>query len=780
MPPSAKDARVEHPRTPVARENMMVKLKIAAKIWLSIGIFILGFIVFTVLSQVMGMSMEGKLGTLAQASYPAALRSNEAEAAFEQAVKGFAEAVVVQERSSLDRGVEGVRRTVECLNEVAGIQGLPPERQVAARRIAASAEQFLTAARGTYTAVLANPMNIAPELQQQMLDLASRTSSIRGALEALRDGFTRDLQGQLATLRTRSVRLRWFGLSVFVSTLLVATLLVNWTIRRAIAGPLMRAEAELAHERDLLRILFDNVPDCIYFKDAESRFLRINKAESLLLGVADEKAAEGRTDFDFFDREFAQQTHDDEQEIVRTGRPLVSKLEQVTVCGYPRWLTATKVPVRGEDGSICGLIGISRDITDWKEAVESVQKSEESFRLLFTAIPHAAWVFDIETLEFLEVNDSAVSGYGYSVDEFRDLRVSGIHAPQEESRLRQALTSADPAKLLSGGWKHQTKAGQIRDVEVGAQVFVFRDRRAVMEVVQDVTERSRLEAELHQAQRLESVGQLAAGIAHEINTPTQYVGDNLRFLRDSFEARQTVVAQYEQLRLALEEGQVTTAQLAQLTHAIQDADMEYLNEEIPKAFAQSLEGVERVATIVRAMKEFAHPGHKDKAAADLNKALTNALIVARNEFKYVADAETDFGELPPVICHIAEINQVFLNLLINAAHAIGEVVKDTQNRGKITVRTRQEGDRVVIAISDTGCGVPAAIRSKIFDPFFTTKPVGRGTGQGLAIARSIVVEKHGGTLTFEPNGDQGTTFLVSLPTGAAEIETAQLDTSERE
>jgi signal transduction histidine kinase len=187
-----------------------------------------------------------------------------------------------------------------------------------------------------------------------------------------------------------------------------------------------------------------------------------------------------------------------------------------------------------------------------------------------------------------------------------------------------------------------------------------------------------------------------------------------------------------------------------------------LNQEIPKAVAQSLDGVERVARIVR-VKEFAHPGHKDKAAADLNKALPNALVVARNEFKYVADAETDLGELPAVVCHIAEMNQLFLNLLINAAHAIGEVVKGSQDRGKITVRTWRTGAQVMIAISDTGCGIPEAVRSKVFDPFFASKPVGRGTGQGLAIARSIVVETRGGSLTFEPNGKQGTTFLISLP-----------------
>lgn len=283
----------------------------------------------------------------------------------------------------------------------------------------------------------------------------------------------------------------------------------------------------------------------------------------------------------------------------------------------------------------------------------------------------------------------------------------------------------------------------------------------------DLTERRSLEMELQQAQRLESVGQLAAGIAHEINTPIQYVGDNIRFLRDAFESERPVLAGYEQVRQAAAGGAVAPAALESLAKAIEEADLEYLKQEIPKAVAQSLDGVERVATIVRAMKEFAHPGRKEKAAADLNKALQNTLIVARNELKYVADVETEFGDIPAVVCHLADMNQVFLNLLINAAHAIAEVVKNTEKKGKITVRTWRDGELAMIGISDTGCGIPDAIRSKIFDPFFTTKPVGKGTGQGLAIARSIVVEKHGGNLTFAPNGTQGTTFLIALPIESA-------------
>jgi signal transduction histidine kinase len=163
------------------------------------------------------------------------------------------------------------------------------------------------------------------------------------------------------------------------------------------------------------------------------------------------------------------------------------------------------------------------------------------------------------------------------------------------------------------------------------------------------------------------------------------------------------------------------------------------------------------------MKEFAHPDQREKSPSDLNKALQTTLTIARNEYKYVAEAEVDFGELPMVMCHISDLNQVFLNLLVNAAHAISDVKENDGDKGIIRARTRQCGNDVRIEISDTGCGIPEEIQGRVFDPFFTTKEVGRGSGQGLAIARSIVVDKHGGSLTFESEVGKGTTFIVLLP-----------------
>jgi PAS domain S-box-containing protein len=286
----------------------------------------------------------------------------------------------------------------------------------------------------------------------------------------------------------------------------------------------------------------------------------------------------------------------------------------------------------------------------------------------------------------------------------------------------------------------------------------------------DITERKVLETQLSQSQRLEAIGRLAAGVAHEVNTPIQFVGDNTRFLQTAFDDLHRLVSSYQALRDAVKTEAETSAVLAELERVEQAVDVGYLVGEIPVAVTQTLDGVGRVATIVQALKEFAHPDEKEKVATDINQALLSTLSVARNEIKYVADVETDFAELPLVVCQPGELNQVFLNVIVNAAHAIADAVADSGQRGMIRVRTAREDDRVLVAISDTGTGVPEAHRARLFDPFFTTKEVGRGTGQGLALAHSVVVDKHGGSLTFETELGRGTTFFIRLPLVAPEAD----------
>lgn len=281
---------------------------------------------------------------------------------------------------------------------------------------------------------------------------------------------------------------------------------------------------------------------------------------------------------------------------------------------------------------------------------------------------------------------------------------------------------------------------------------------------EDTTERLLLERDLSQAQKLESIGQLAAGIAHEINTPIQFVGDNIRFLSDVFADLCVVLERHRALLVAAKTGICPPDLIEACEAEAQRADLDYVTEEIPKAISQSAEGIARVAKIVRAMKAFAHPGSEEQAGVDLNQAIESTVTVAHNEWKYVADLTTDLArDLPLIPCFLGQFNQVILNMIVNAAHAISDVVKSTGQKGVISIMSSRVGDWAEIRITDTGSGIPDHILDKIFDPFFTTKEVGKGTGQGLAIARSVVVDKHHGTITVESQVGEGTTFIIRLP-----------------
>jgi PAS domain S-box-containing protein len=410
---------------------------------------------------------------------------------------------------------------------------------------------------------------------------------------------------------------------------------------------------------------------------------------------------------------------------------------------------------------------LSGYLTEREASEEALQRSEERARLLFRTIPTPVWVYDQATLRFLEVNQAAVNQYKYSRDQFLRMKITDICLCEASAQPAQGSPESRSAKRLPGASKHRTQDGRTLQVESSSHALRYDGHQAVLVVAQDVTARAQLEMDLRHAQKLEAVGSLAAGIAHEINTPIQFIGDNTRFLLDSFADLAKVLDAYRKLGQAAGRCGKACGLAQEVTAAEEAADLVFIQEEIPKAIAQTLEGVTRVATIVRAVKEFAHPNPSEKAATDLNQALQSTLIVARNEIKYVADVETDLQELPLVQCNGGDMNQVFLNLLVNAAHAIKDRGDGNGLKGAIGVRTRREGDQVVISISDTGCGIPENIQDKIFEPFFTTKEVGRGTSQGLAIARSIVVDNHGGSLTFESVVGKGSTFYIRLPIGLA-------------
>jgi PAS domain S-box-containing protein len=410
-----------------------------------------------------------------------------------------------------------------------------------------------------------------------------------------------------------------------------------------------------------------------------------------------------------------------------------------------------------------------------ERAQKSLEKAEEQFRVMFNR--SVLGMFRLSASgTLLNANESLarILGFQDSAELLANTAIGGgLYESPESRRMLLRKLAADGA-VNNYETQVRRRDGTLTWVSIGARLI--RDDKGKTEcyegTVQEISENKKLQLErdqmevvLRQAQKLESIGQLAAGIAHEINTPTQYVGDNVRFLKDAFGDIEMALDVYRQLLESCKNGSATEETIRNAEEQIQAVDLEYLRSDIPRAIAQTLEGVERVATIVGAMKEFSHPGKKEKITVDIHKAIKSTLIVCRNEYKYVADMKTDFDPAMPLVpCISGDLNQVIMNLVVNAAHAIADSIKgQTETKGEISISTRRDGDWAEIRVSDSGMGIPEGIRGKIFDPFFTTKEAGKGTGQGLAICHAVITKKHGGTITFETKVGNGTTFIIRLP-----------------
>lgn len=422
------------------------------------------------------------------------------------------------------------------------------------------------------------------------------------------------------------------------------------------------------------------------------------------------------------------------------------------------------------DATRQALAAIANDIAvgiDRKRAEETLQQSEKHFRSLIEYTSDLILILNTDGAIHYQ-SPSLKRILGYESEEFQERNAFDFIHPDEAATVKQffirAVQTRKPCHPQQFRVLHKNGSWRVLEV-ISSPLFAEGTLTGFIINARDITERKQLEAQLAFAQKMESIGQLAAGIAHEINTPAQYVGDNTRFLQDAFGDLEKLLGSYAQLFDANKAGVVPPALLSEIEAIRAMADLEYLMAEIPQAIQQSLQGIGRVTTIVRAMKEFSHPGSEEKSETDLNRAIETTTTVARNEWKYVAELVTDFDPtLPLVRCLPGEINQVILNLIINAAHAIADVVGDDgKNKGAIMIRTRHQGDWVEIRVSDNGTGIPEANRLKIFEPFFTTKGVGKGTGQGLAIAHSVIVDKHNGTISCETEEGKGTTFVIRLP-----------------
>jgi PAS domain S-box-containing protein len=531
-----------------------------------------------------------------------------------------------------------------------------------------------------------------------------------------------------------------------------------------------KMEDALREAEQKYRGIFDNAIIGIYQTTPEGRLLGLNAAITTIFGYdSPDEALQCISDI-------ARQIYVDPKrredfKLALEKRGVVQNFEGEVFRkdGSRIWLSIGARAVE-ENGVVVRYEGMCEDISARKKMEDALREAEQKYRGIFDNAIFGIFQTTPDG-RLLSANPAMAFTYGYdSVEEGMASASSGdisgrVYVDPERRREFKRLMEENGAVQ---NFEHEAYR---RD---GSKIWLSMSARAICEngrvvryegMSEDITERKALREQLLQVQKLESVGQLAAGIAHEINTPTQYIGDNVRFLKDAFQELKSLLTSYDRLLPAAVKNGLLRETLEEAAAVVDKTDAGYLLEEIPKAIDQTLEGVSRVAALVSAMKEFSHPDTKEKSPLDLNRAIAGTITVARNEWKYVAEMETDFDpSLPLVSCHPGEFNQVILNLIVNAAHAIADVAREGgPQKGSIKVQTRSCPEWAEVRIRDSGTGIPEELRTRIFDPFFTTKEIGKGTGQGLAIARSVIVGKHGGSLDFETEAGKGTTFIIRLP-----------------
>ncbi len=524
------------------------------------------------------------------------------------------------------------------------------------------------------------------------------------------------------------------------------------------------AEQKITRAKRQWETTFDAVPDLIAIIDERHCIQQLNRAMAERLGVCKQDAI-GKQCFHLVHRTRQPITGCPHAGTMKDNREHSLELTLPELDGH--FLVSTS-PLSDAAGHQIGCVHVARDISTRHQAAEELRHAHRELAQLVNSITSILIEVDAAG-RIVRWNQAARETFDLPEEKVKGQLLKDTAVPWSREVVLPAVSACcrqgRPTELSDVGFTRTDGRDGFLSVSLNPIQEEGRKCQGVLILATDITEQRILEAQLSQAQKLESIGQLAAGIAHEINSPIQYVGDNLRFLRDAFTDMARLQRACDQVVRAAQSGTVPPEVVQTAAKTAAEVDIDYLCEEVPVAVRQSLEGVEQVSRIVRSMKEFSHPGQEEKTFVDLNRALESTVTVARNEYKYVADLEMDLSaELPPVPCLPGEMNQVFLNLLINAAHAIGEVVSpENEHRGTIRICTRPVDGGVEVRIGDTGPGIPEKIQNRIFDPFFTTKEVGRGTGQGLAISHAVVVEKHGGSITFETTPGHGTTFIVRLP-----------------
>jgi len=832
------------------------------------------------------------------AVFPAALDAQQASTAFERMNREYSDAVVMQEKGALVRADQEAAAVASSLDSAAASLGSKSGQYPRVVSLAHRIAELRTRSNKLYAAA-ADP-TAPPPRQEDLAELSREYKAIAGTISSLKSDLSSSMRSELAIVnKLQNIQgiLQLLVLAGLIAALFFSVnSLINVTVKMRENEATHQFHLELDNERGMLRALIDNIPDFMYVKDSQSRFVVANAHLASIVKAGAPEEMTGKTDYDYFPREMAESFFADEQNLIQSGQSMYNHEEKgLDEAGNETLVLTSKVLLRDGNHQVIGIAGVGRDISLQKNMEKELREAEQKYHGIFdkavigifqctpeggflSVNPSMALTFGYESpedmtanitdmtqhffanpkrgMEFMLVMDRIGGVKNFECEAVRkdnskvwvamsirairekseviryegmcediterkemeaalreaeqkyrgifDMAVVGIFQCTLEGRflsvnptMARTLLYDSPEDMIASITDmsqqfyvdpkrrdqlifHLKKSSVLQNFECevnckdGSKIWLaisaveIRENDEVVRyegMCEDITERNLLRDQLLQAQKLESVGQLAAGIAHEINTPTQYIGDNVRFLKDAFQDLKSLLASYERLMTAAKSNGLPGGVVQEVEAVAKSTDAGYLQEEIPRAIEQSLEGVTRVASLVSAMKEFSHPDTKEKVPLDLNRAINSTITVARNEWKYVSDLETNFDtSLPMISCLPGEFNQVILNLIVNAAHAIAEATKKGgPAKGKIKVQTLDCVAWAEIRIQDSGTGIPEKIRARIFDPFFTTKEIGKGTGQGLAIARSVVVDKHGGSIRFESEEGKGTTFIIRLP-----------------
>lgn len=524
-----------------------------------------------------------------------------------------------------------------------------------------------------------------------------------------------------------------------------------------------KAEEDLKASETKFRVITENLKELIYRADYKTFAVNyVNKAVEDIYGHTPSEWLEQPNIWE-------KTIHPEDKELVLTFfTKAVQEFKDVKIeyrildrSGNVHWVYDSMTWERDESGNPVAILGAMADITEQKQVLIYLEEQEKFLRDVLHGIKAAILIIDFQKRAVVDANDEFLRIVGKKKEQV--VGQSCAKVLQCNAQCLKCDVDGEIAHKLVFRERSSIKNSERKRIPLEESFIpvTMCGQKMVVAVLFDVTEQEDLEHQLAYAQKLESIGQLAAGLAHEINTPVQYVAGNLTYLQESFAKVMKLLSFCDESFKNLENN-VEQPILRKWEKAKSDNDLDFLHVDVPEAFRETLFGVNQVSSIVKAMRKFSHPGSETKQIIKLKETIENIITISRNEWKYYSEIITDFDpELQTILCMPGSFNQVILNVLVNAAHANADAAVKGQKKN-ITIKTRKTGNIAEISISDAGKGIPADIQHRIFDPFFTTKEMGKGTGQGLGIVHSVM-QKHGGSVSFKTVSEEGTTFTLRFP-----------------